>query len=144
MFNKKNRKFFCTTNKYQERIVLLAFLPSLLIFLAFSGIFFLMASETMAVFFHGQSSSLENFVSQWSSWIVAVLCVVFVLALVFAFVFSHNLVGAFSRIIAELDEIIAGRSQKPITARPADELANELLKRVNVLIQHYIEHKKTP
>ncbi len=142
MMLRKFRKFYKTNNKYEDHIVLLTFLPSLLIFIVFSAIFFLMASATITAISQQSPSVLESWIHQWFGVVVGVLCVIFVSSLVYAFAFAHHLVGAFGRIITELDEIIAGRSQRPIKARPDDELANELLKRVNVLIQSYIEHKK--
>jgi len=48
---------------------------------------------------------------------------------------SSDLVGAFERITRELDEVIEGKEKKIIRARIPDELANELLKRINILIQ---------
>ena len=58
-----------------------------------------------------------------------------------AYVISLHMVGAFGRIIYELDEIIAGRSQKIITTRSKDELAKDLSKRINVLLEHYVANK---
>ena len=56
---------------------------------------------------------------------------------------TNNLLGPVSRIINELDMVIDGSRKKTITARPADELANELLKRINVLVEFYVEKNNT-
>ena len=141
MLNKK-RNFFSTRNKYEAQIVLLVFFPCLLLFLCFSGIVTLMTSEMARVLFSSPPSALVQQFYQWNSLIVSALCIIFILALIFSFILSRNLVGAFGRMIKELDEIIAGRSKKLITARPRDELANALLQRINVLIQNYIENKR--
>ena len=58
-----------------------------------------------------------------------------------AFIISHRMVGGFGRVLHELDEVIAGRSKRTIIARPKDDLFNELLKRVNVLIEFYVKNK---
>ena len=59
---------------------------------------------------------------------------------IFAFIFSHNMVGGFGRILNELDEIIDGNSKKTISSRPHDTLTKELLKRVNLLVEFYVKH----
>ncbi len=49
---------------------------------------------------------------------------------------SNDVVGPLDRIIRELDEVIDGGARQPITVRQRDELAHELLKRVNVLVKN--------
>jgi len=43
-------------------------------------------------------------------------------------------VGAFPRVLRELDGILAGREKRHIGARPGDVLANDVLVRINALI----------
>ena len=69
------------------------------------------------------------------------MCLSLGVSLIVSFIISHNMLGAFERIFFELDEIIAGRSQKTINCRPNDELINNLLKRVNVLVANYVKNK---
>lgn len=69
------------------------------------------------------------------------MCLIFVLTLIGAYIVSHNMIGAYGRILRELDEIIAGRSTKTISSRPNDTLTKELLKRINVLIKSYVAHQ---
>lgn len=142
MFDKRKRKAFVVSNEYQARIVLLTFFPSLFIFIAFTTLSTLLISGVTQVLLYNSPATLAVQLSQWSGLIVFVLCLIFISALIFSFFISRDLVGAFGRIIRELDEVIEGRSKKLISARPEDKLANELLKRVNILIQSYIANKK--
>ena len=48
---------------------------------------------------------------------------------------SNKLVGPYQRIIKELDDIIAGKDVRPLSARKGDEMFEELTKRMNVLIE---------
>lgn len=60
----------------------------------------------------------------------------FIFILYQTFAISLNLVGSFERILHELDETIKGEIRRHIKVRDHDGLANELLKRVNVLIDN--------
>ena len=74
--------------------------------------------------------------TEWG--IVLVLAVLLYLGSIFlwAYAVSDQMVGECERIIRELDGIIKGGAKRPITARERDELANALLKRINVLIEN--------
>lgn len=138
---KSQRSIFKTANKYQDKIILLTFLPSALIFLIFIGIIFLGNPIVCQSVFHTTFPDLEKLVKQLSEWIVVFMCSIFLYSVIIAFVISNEMVGAFGRINRELDDIIAGRSSKTITCRPKDDLIKDLLKRVNVLVEYYAAHK---
>jgi hypothetical protein len=138
---KPKRARFSTVNKYQIKIILLTFFPSALIFLTFIGIVCVgdpIISRAMA---HTSFAGMERLISRFSGWMLIVMCCVFAASSMAAFNISLNMVGAFERINRELDDIIAGQSQRAITCRPGDELARDLLIRVNVLAEYYMEHK---
>jgi len=48
---------------------------------------------------------------------------------------SGSYLGAQERIIKELDEVLAGQGKGPIRARRGDVMFEELLKRINTLIE---------
>ena len=91
----------------------------------------------VGVILHKSSSDAIRIINQWRIVIFFGLWAVCLLIILWSFSVSLNLVGAFERIINELDDVISGKSNKPIHARPTDDLANELLKRINVLIEHF-------
>ena len=143
MFKQKQRKSFTTSNKYQEKIILMAFIPVWLILLAL--VFSLIVIREEIIKAGSSTHSVSMFLSwihQWYAFIIVGLCALFILIVFLAFRISEDLLGAFTRIIPEMDAIIEGRLNKLITARPSDDLANDLLKRVNVFIQSYLERKK--
>ncbi len=51
-----------------------------------------------------------------------------------AYTVSQRLVGPFERILGELDDVIANNKKKHIHVRKNDELANEVTKRINAII----------
>ena len=139
---KKQRNVFITANKYQQDMILLTFLPSALIFLGFVGIVFIgNPALTMAVF-HTSFFNSPNSINQFSELIVILMCSFLLLSIYAAFIISHNMIGAFGRVIKELDAIIAGHSQRAISSRPNDTLTKDLLKRVNFLVEYYLQHEK--
>ncbi len=50
-------------------------------------------------------------------------------------VVANKILGPSERIINELDEVISGKKNQPLRARKGDELFEELLKRINILIE---------
>jgi len=140
--NKKSRNLFKPANKYQKQIIYLAFFPSVFTFLIFIVIVYIGNPMMSNAMLHASSSNMGNLFSQLSSLIVLLICAFLIFSLMAAFVISNTLVGAFGRIIRELDEIIAGSSKKFITSRPNDTLSADLLKRVNVLVKFYVENRK--
>lgn len=139
----KKRNVFITANKYQDKIILLSFLPSALIFLAFMGIVFIGNPIITKAVYHSSYPEMIKLVLTFTGAIVFFICLIVLLAMMLSFVVSHHLVGPFGRIIKELDDIIDGKSQRiSIINRPGDSLAADLLKRVNVLVEFYVKNKK--
>lgn len=143
--NVKKRVVYVTANKYQKEIILLAFIPAVLVFLSFIAIVFignvLLGNPVILErLFHSSHSEITP--NQFSEMIVFLMCSFFILSLFVAFIISNNMVGAFGRIIRELDDVLAGRSQKTISSRTKDTLSKDLLKRINKLIEYYVEHQK--
>jgi len=137
----KSRDIFLIANKYQATIILLTFLPSILMFLLFLCIVFVANPGIADALFHTSFVGMERLIFRFP-WLIGFLMgVVLSLSMIGAYVISHNMVGAFGRITYELDEIIAGRSQKNINSRPGDFLIKDLLKRINVLVSYYVENK---
>ncbi len=138
---KKSRNVFKTAHKYQDRIIFLTIYPSLFIFLSFSGIIFMGNLIISRAVVHTSFLGMIKLINQFSEWMGFLICLIFLISVIGAFVISHHIVGAFGRIIHELDEIIAGRSKKSIIVRPKDDLSNELLKRINILVEYYVKNK---
>ncbi len=138
---KPARNIFLTANPYQNKIILLSFLPSMLIFFAFIGIVFIGNPVITKAIFHTSIPSMTKMVYVFTGIIIFLLCLIMLVSIMISFVISHHIVGPFGRINKELDDIIAGKSKKLITSRPGDDLAASLLKRVNILVEFYVKHK---
>ncbi len=140
--NRKKRNVFLTANKYQDKIILLSFLPSAFIFLAFMAIVFIGNPIITKAIYHSSYPEMVKMVLTFTGAIVFCICLIVLLSMIMSFVISHHIVGPFGRIIKELDDVLAGKNQKMITSRPGDDLATEVLKRVNPLVDFYVKNKK--
>lgn len=130
----KRKQYFSIT-RYQWPILTVAIVP------AFISCSLLTA---FVVYFHGELIDALHYhsavqtvkvINQWGLTILIVIWVVFITICVWAQTTSSNLVGAFERIFRELDEIIEGKKFHELKARDNDVLVNELLSRVNKMIQ---------
>ena len=137
MVQKHYRKLFFRANKYQKKIIALAFLPAVIIIVFMWIAMEIFYRELVGVIVYQSSADAINIVNHWSGIIFAGFFIVLIGITLWAFSASLNMVGAFERLIRELDDVISGSSNKPLKARPKDELANGLLKRINVLIEHF-------
>lgn len=119
-------------NKYQVRVLVLALAPPVIIITALAILSSVFFDQLLTAVQSGSTVSLAGFLSEWKLRFLLVLWVLLTVIVIMTYVVSKNLLGAFSRIFRELDEMIAGqRPPAPLTARKHDDLVNELLKRVN-------------
>jgi len=131
----KYRKTFFRTNKYQRQIILLAFCPVLIIFSLVSVLITLMHNDMAGVILYNSPSMTAQFISNWANLINSSVCMALVIVLLIAYVMSSRLVGAMERVITELDEVIQKNDKKMIKVRKGDDLASDILTRVNVIIE---------
>jgi hypothetical protein len=132
----KNRKLFLHTNKYQRQIINTALLPSLMFCVLISVFCLRFRFEIIDLLVYGTRPLSLAFIDKWLIVIVLGLWLFFIFILYQTFTISLSLVGPFERINKELDETIKGETRHHIKARDDDTLANELLERVNILIDN--------
>ncbi len=135
MDQQQPRKQFFRTNRFQRRIIALTFAPLLAIIVFMWVIMDVFYKEMVNVILYQSSADAMRTINHWGGYLLLGFLTILIGTIFWAFSVSLNLVGAFERIIRELDEMIEGESYKTLRARPKDELANELLKRINVLIE---------
>ncbi len=140
MTSKRSKTF--NMNKYQTRIVLTTFFP--LLFICAIVVLFLQAffSEILQVITTWSAAKTTRLILQWNVAFYAIYVLLLLGVLFWAYYVSRDIVGAFERILKDLDAVIDGEQRKPITARAKDELANELLKRINILIRNLPDSPK--
>jgi len=132
--NNQRRKFLYA-NQYQRQIVALAFYPSLIIGIIISLLLIQFFKDLVEIIIYGTSRPQIALIMEWAMFVLACLWVPILAVIFIAHSASKNLVGAFGRILRELDEVIEGKKRTPIKARAKDDLANDLLKRINALIE---------
>ena len=134
MVQKAPKRNLFRLNRFQKPIVELILFPFVLIF----AVLFLNILFFYYEIAHNLYSTEFMDIRVMSQRVIAALLILWISSL-FVIIWSHRasnrLVGPFERILKELDEVIETRGKKMITAREGDDLANELLKRINILIE---------
>lgn len=130
-------------NKYQKQILTLTFIPLIFLYILIILLMMLFYHDFTNIVLAGIPAPKMQLIHEWSTFVLFVLITLITAIIFFAFSLSQNLVGAFERIIRELDHIIDGGEIKVIKARPKDHLANELLERIDILLANLPKpHKK--
>ena len=135
------RNKFVVANKYQEKAVMIALGPAIAIFATFILIATFGIPFNKSNIMNYTQATVEKFMYQLSFLIIWVTILMSALSFAIVFILTNNLLGSIGMILRDMDQVIDGKSKKAITARPDDELANDLLKRINVLIASYVEKK---
>lgn len=125
------RNIIFHTNKYQRRILIpvlgCAFLACNLALMCLAYFYY---SENKGKIFNVSFEQFKFFVP----WFVIGASCLLLFFLLWTYYISNKMVGPFHRVIKELDDILETKSKKRIMTRPGDELFEELLKRINTLV----------
>jgi hypothetical protein len=129
-----NRSRLFHLNRYQLRVLLLVLAPPVVIVSTFALLSNLFFDQLLAAVQSGSEATLVDFLSDWRFYFFFLLWGMLALIVLVTYVVSKNLLGAFTRLFREMDEMLAGeRAVGPLVARKHDDLANELLDRMNRL-----------
>lgn len=132
----RKRKIFPIIGTYQGKMIFFVFVPAVIFHLCiFCMLTFLKLDLGMLIFQGVSEEVIAYFIDNWSATVILVSLFFVAAFLIISFIISRNMVGAFERIVRELDEVIEGKRVGPLTARRYDVLAKDLLQRVNVLIE---------
>lgn len=134
MSNKELRSKGFPTNRYQRHILALTFIPSFLMCLLLAGLFSVFYHNLVDVILNQSSAKAVLLIQKWHIYLIIALLSVFFILLMWAYTVSKNLVGAFDRVIRELDKVIEDKEKRHVVVRKNDYLAKELLIRINKLI----------
>ncbi len=66
-------------------------------------------------------------------WILISLAFLFIV--LWTYYVSNKIVGPFERVLREVDDILAGKGKKNIGIRSKDGMFEELVKRINALVE---------
>ena len=131
-----DRRTIWHTTKHQRQIIRLSVVPSTIFCVV---MYFLLQSfqrEVGEAIYSASDVASIKFVSEWAFALLSMVLLYLGCGFLWAYAVSNDVVGPFDRIIRELDEVIDGGARQPITVRQRDELAQQLLKRVNVLVKN--------
>jgi len=123
-------------NKFQRRVVTVPFFSSLVFVILMTIFVRSFHSDLINVILYEQSPFSVNLIKKWEFLILFLLWLFFATVILWVYFISSNLVGAFERVLRELDSNIEKKEKKHIYARKDDYLANDLLKRINTLIDN--------
>ena len=134
MFGMSKRNFFLISSKYQMQTILLLLSPLFVIALALTVVSYVLGAQVDRLLAQQSFGMVAGCIAQWFYITVCFIYISLITFVFLAFKFAQDLVNPFPRILKEVDAVLAGGAKKVIIARPEDELANDVLKRVNDLI----------
>ncbi len=126
-----HRNLFLNVNQYQLRVIM-PMMITLVFSLVFIGIiYYLVLHFNISVEESRRLVLYQNIIP-----VVLILLSLFMLLFVYwIYTLTNRLLGPFERLIRELDEMLANqREWKHLKAREGDEMFEQLIQRINVLI----------
>jgi len=136
------RNMLFNMNRFQATLILPILLIMIIVQILLGGMFYLSVSKTSMVLEQSNSKTvvyqqlLVKYQSYFPFVITAISFLVFLLVYWVLYI-SNKILGPHERIIKELDGIIEGKKEKrPLTTRPNDQMFEELLPRINTLIEN--------
>lgn len=130
---KFKRSLITNINKYQKRIIYPVLLCSAII--CFVSILCLISTHLL-----GEQrpntlplnhTNLKIAINQF----LVIISFLMVFVIFWTFYITNKIAGPYSRILKELDDTLANKKSGNITVRKGDEMFEELLKRINLLIE---------
>ncbi len=136
MVKTEKRRRFVGLNRGQRLSITLAVAPALVLFLFVFLLIEIFEPELSDVIITSTDEAAIVALTRWGVWLYLALAACFLAVMASTYVASRHVLGPFDRLLREMDEMLDGRRErKPLTVRPKDDLAKELLKRVNKLIE---------
>ncbi len=136
MMKSGKRQRFLRINRWQRQSIKLSVAPPLVLFLFMFLLIAICQTEVRDVIITSTDEAAIVALTRWGVWLYLALAACFLAVVASTYVASRNVLGPFDRLLREMDEMLDGRRErKPLTVRPKDDLAKELLKRVNKLIE---------
>ena len=131
----KRKKFHMT--RYEQSIIRGIFILPMSFCMLFTVMIGIFHNEVIEVITKGSTNLTANYLSQTLTYIVITLWGFFFLSYVLARITSNNMLGAFERILRDLDEMNDTGVKKHLHCRKNDILAGELIRRINTFIDKF-------
>ena len=136
MMKTGTRHRFVGLNRWQRHSVTLAVVPALVLFLFMFLLTEIFQPELSDVIIASSDEATIVVLTRWGVWMFVALAACRLAVVTWAYLASRSVLGPLDRLLRELDEILDGRRErKPLSVRAKDDLAHELVKRLNKLIE---------
>ncbi len=136
MMKRGKRQRFLRINRWQRQSIKLSVAPALALFLFMFLLIEIFQTQLRDVIITSTDEAAIVALTRWGVLLFVSLAACMLGVVTWAYVASRNVLGAVDRLLREMDEMLDGRRErKPLTVRPKDDLAKELLKRVNKLLE---------
>ena len=136
----QKRKGYIHINRYQRPIILITLIPLFILCAVISiYVFYLKKEVVNLILFTTDPPSIRT-INIWGAWILASLWIFFTATSWTVYKISSRYLGPFERILREMDAILAGNGRTVIRARKGDNLANDLLARINQILKRLPQH----
>jgi len=136
---KKNVRF--RLNPYEKKIVILIIGFPLLWCIILSIMYNIFYQYLVDLSIYGSSRQVAAFSKELMTFLILALWGFLLLFYIWTRLVASNMLGAFERLLRELDEINESRTKKRLICRKNDTLAYHLIKRLNTLMD-LIEFKQ--
>ncbi len=138
------RNLFANVNKYQTSLLYPVLISALIVCISSFVLIFNVynVNKNLSFSYNISTNSLQANIQindlfsilKVIPGVITILAVCILLITLWAFYVSNKLLGSVQRIIRELDDIIASKEKRFLETRKNDEPLEDLLKRINVLI----------
>ena len=119
------------TNRHERKILKMIFLSAGIPIIMVTGFYYSLFNDLICAYLRYDLAS--HFLKQFLILTIFVLISYFIFLGLFSYKFVHRFVGAYPRVLRELDETIEQKSKRHITLRKGD-YAKELIELINKLI----------
>ena len=134
-----------TVGKFQAKIIFITFIPMVVLLgFMFLLLFVIYWSLTGIMLSQQSVPAITREIQQYCYAAVGVITLVFVGFLVWVYIESGKMVGAFERMIKELNAFDPDNPQKAVHARKGDTFAQDIAQRINEILENWIKGKPRP
>ncbi len=121
------RSLLFHTNDFQKRLIFPVLLSCLFSLVCLTYLY--CYSDVGRLIYNDQ----YYFLKMALPWILISLAFLFIV--LWTYYVSNKIVGPFERVLREVDDILAGKGKKKIGIRSKDGMFEELVKRINALVE---------
>jgi len=140
------RSLFFNTTKYQIRLLFPVLIASLIIIICLAFFIYLSLNTSAVVYENIDRTYIYKQtigeMGEYVPFITGIFSISVIFIIFWSYSLSNRVVGPHERIIKELDNIIEGTHEiKPLYTREGDDMFEELVKRINILLEGYQRFK---